>query len=920
MDLDAEWNSEPEASNKYCVLCGVILLHEEFEDVPESRRPWYEEARAAVKDHNFPTDQNYFLSNTGILPTCDTLFIPMGDEDDYTKADTFDEVSLAPRARADLSGYAFHDSCWMLLQDRLWDIIEPDEIAESLHDLFYCTPHPDLSTFRLGHDYGGAAETHKPFGEPEPVDLLSPFYADPYMIPAPEKIEENAPDVPVQWRNGSLGPSTVANPGYNSSLGKLSLDVIHDIITYLPLEQVINLRLTCRDLAQRIAFHCLPQSFWKRQFRLGYAMDFVFVDIEQSRDWYRLCRGAMAYLKANDQSEFSLSFINRKRIRHLLEPIASIVEIDQQRSGKEPRGRRTTCFEFNGEWSLSSNNIDVDVVSIHRAELPSSPFDSFDEGCRVPRYRSCTVPSFMPNGGEIRVSTVRIGARTFISGISHHLAGDLKGGPAVGYGKPMHEESIKVPPGGKTQWIKVALCLEGLRGIRFHFSGEFSSDCIGDHDDEDMAHGSLAIPMSPSNRYNLIAGSDKYKLNVIGTAWAEKAEDIIDETNRNPQVQTDVETLRRQMRGPHMYRPESHLWATEQPAHEHLFLGDLQPSSANMTFQPLFDIDFGGKNGEKLERLTEMVVHMSSDGRIIGMTFYDTDRVMAAHSPGRHGGIHLAFLIDGPGGERITQAVAATDNLFADYFQGLRVFTNYGRKMDFGTVQLWHFSELHSKRLQNMRGSIITGFVTTKHSNDAHLSKIGVQVQLGSDSDTPPAVCRDQPIRYMPHKDKCLFRRMAALIHDEGLKEYDSYASLHAVSQIQVSTGGPEKCRGSSRISGMVFDYHNGRSPEIVGQHMEEGDAMELSEGEHVQAITFWLSKESGVDPMYMRGQVVAVLVETTHAQSKMFGSHPALQECTKRKFQATSKEVLGGISWIFNTSYDAIRGVIFPSHSKAHL
>ena len=69
-------------------------------------------------------------------------------------------------------------------------------------------------------------------------------------------------------------------------------------------------------------------------------MDFLFPDLEQSRDWFRLYRGTLSILQAKDQSPEQLSLLNRKRIRELLEPIASVVEADSGRS-KELYGVKT---------------------------------------------------------------------------------------------------------------------------------------------------------------------------------------------------------------------------------------------------------------------------------------------------------------------------------------------------------------------------------------------------------------------------------------------------------------------------------------------------------------------------------------------------------------------------------------------------
>jgi hypothetical protein len=502
--MDNEIN-QPPLSNKYCPLCGVVLMWEEFEELPESRRPWYAEVRAAAKqDHH-----EYSMTGVGILDSRDCLFAPMDEELDYMNATEMEEVELF-RTESDLHGFGLHDSCWMLLQDRLWHTIDSSKVAQSLYDQFYCIPCPLLSSLRWGHDYGGAERWHKPYGMPMPVDLPLLFQADPYMVPLLEKIEENAPAFSDGQAYDTVHPrsSIDLNIGYSNSLGKLSLELLHEVISYLSTQELLNLRCTSRALARRIIFQSLPPSFWKRQFTLGYGMDFLFPDLEHKRDWFRLYRGTMAYLKTDDKSSESLSLLNRRRIRALVEPIASLVELDIRRS-KEPRGRRANCAELKpGQWVLTEGLTTLPAENVYTAVITSET-EYLPHGCHTPRYRISTFPSQMPNGGEIKVSTVKLGARVFISGISHHPHNtEIKTEDAVGHEYLPGQKTIKVPPNAISESIEVAFCPEGLRGIRFHLSESIVSEWAGDIDDEEMSYGVLRIPLAVTRTYNLLAGSD----------------------------------------------------------------------------------------------------------------------------------------------------------------------------------------------------------------------------------------------------------------------------------------------------------------------------------------------------------------------------------------------------------------------------
>lgn len=64
-------------------------------------------------------------------------------------------------------------------------------------------------------------------------------------------------------------------------------------------------------------------------------------------------------------------------------------------------------------------------------------------------------------------------------------------------------------------------------------------------------------------------------------------------------------------------------------------------------------MNFGGAHGEKLEKLTRIVVHMGDPkAAFLGVAFdYDGDVSLF----GRQGETELSFLIDGPKGERISE-------------------------------------------------------------------------------------------------------------------------------------------------------------------------------------------------------------------------------------------------------------------------
>ena len=150
---------------------------------------------------------------------------------------------------------------------------------------------------------------------------------------------------------------------------------------------------------------------------------------------------------------------------------------------------------------------------------------------------------------------------------------------------------------------------------------------------------------------------------------------------------------------------------------------------------------------------------------------------------------------------------------------------------------------------------------------------------------------------------------------------FRTYAPLVGVRRIGVSTGISPRSRSPHHISGLRFEYHDQRTPVIVGQWMNEYDSIELAPDEALQGITvtvkpkgdsYWgyvdvsegFDIEEGSDgdgepdednndesdgdggpdnsslglgigegPEIGKGPVIAIHIGTTHGQHKMFKS-----------------------------------------------
>ncbi|EHA18623.1 hypothetical protein ASPNIDRAFT_129458, partial [Aspergillus niger ATCC 1015] len=246
------------ASNVYCPFCGVILLPDPYWDDPGAR-PWYAQVRGIYSTN--PAVGHIKATGVGIVRGRKTLHAPLDSNQVYgdVAPDDLDEWRLCEQSDSQWC-FGFHESCWKLLILRLQHgrVESPSltdvAIAEMVFYQLCCTPCLEGSIFHFGHDYAGAAQTHRIRGRIPPMDLGSHRYADP------------------------------------SVLADISM---------------------------------LPQSYWRSRFLLGQEADFVFPCLSETQDWFKLFFATRASLKAATPP-----LVNRKRIRDLLEPMASLVDLD----------------------------------------------------------------------------------------------------------------------------------------------------------------------------------------------------------------------------------------------------------------------------------------------------------------------------------------------------------------------------------------------------------------------------------------------------------------------------------------------------------------------------------------------------------------------------------------------------------------
>ncbi|KGO74307.1 hypothetical protein PITC_019770 [Penicillium italicum] len=966
--------------NVYCPFCGVILLPDPYSDDDTSLqsrvRPWYAEIRGLYLNN---AAAGYITTTgLGVVYGRNILYAPLDSDQSYVDVgfEGLEEWRLFGSSVSRWC-FGFHNSCWKLLLLRFAhrpDGVFQNEatISKSVFYQLYCTPCIHASIFQFGHDYDGAAQTHKSFGRPKAVDLSSHFYADPCAIQSPADLESAssgfrkacgtslskqrdnthpataiAADIDCHSEEGTTSASCPVRhngncesiPSHDSMakqmlenpkrpkhyiFDRLSLELKFEIFSYLSFDELLIVRLVCRDLALLATVDMLPRSYWRSRFLLGQEADFLFLDVTDTLDWYLLFFGIRASLTAG-----TLPLVNRKRIRQLLEPIAALVGLEAVLKNG-PCGSAVQLVESqSGRYQLVDQESAetpsrlIEVADFFSGQLASVGADSpLDEGCRVLYHRtqSFVVP-LQPYRQRIGISIIQFGAQSFISGINLFPCRERNVvGLRVGYQNSASERWIEIPKNSHVEALGVAFCSQGLTGIKFIYTGSNSSGWLGDSNGPGIANGTLSIPEG-SNWHCLLVGLDRYKIVSLGLG-----------------KETDhLETLMSPFR--HVTdssRVQSHLWTPHAPRQEELRISILLPFRSPRAFEPLTNIDFGGPRGLLLASLARLTFYMTSYPYLfIGIEISYSDGRSVLH--GSSGGCGLSFFVDGSNGERINRigVLGIRESQPEMSLDGLQVSTNYGRTATFAPI--YHRLNAAVELIPISPSNTITGLVafemqfikqiqTVAEQTQATLTcfeRVGIQSQQCDEQPNIPDILECE-CHQIPDDQLRYDKRFSHFIYSKGSGDYQTYASLKNVRRIQASTGIPGQSRSPSRISGLKLEYHNHPSPGIVGQWMHHlDDGFEISQDEDVQSLTIWLIPTgfSPESPGMEIGQVAAIKIETTRSRSVTFRA-PDFQSISPQalqhhQYQADSDEKLTAISWILNISSERVRAVISTNGSR---
>ncbi|KAK4140734.1 uncharacterized protein C8A04DRAFT_14664 [Dichotomopilus funicola] len=612
----------------HCPLCGWVL---------NSSGTWTGEFRAVYS----MSKEDFGLTGVGCcsLQTPAPFTAPHNPEArwddpgyDHPLADQI--FSIKGGTRHSKRGFAFHDSCWWLLQRTCYPAVVPlNRLWEACASLAETDASEKLD---WGHDFGGlcfaATDTRFPWerllGPREFAEAAAepPYGADPRSSLEAREILGEAP--------AEYPPSAPPSLRFGMTADTRG----HDPFAVLPPEMclAIAVRLQTRDVLQaRLAtrsfwpiFH--SQQFWASRFD-GPAAErswfFEARDAHQERrgesfDWRYLYRRTAA-------SRLPLGLRNRERIWELLQGVVPLLELHW--TEHDPAYMLPVPPGGPAEWEKQLKSwlfVGGDVVT----DTPGA-ISSFRMGTRARYVRRVAVPADIT---RVSVSTIRMGLSEYVAGIA--LVSPKTGSVLrLGFGE-FNSYSVRLP--NKLSGFNISVGMSGIHGIQ----------CVDS--EEGPVDGWLGWVQDVPKTERLACGPSLTALElvfdglkVIGLAVPKE----------KPLQSASTNDKTSQVRHMGIWYPA--LPPTTINLNEAFFLSQRPCLGYWRGFRPLFWTCFGGPGGIYLRHLTK--IRLCSDAlRRIEFSF-DVDVPVECRMFGRHEDDDLTdvveFAIDGPGGEVIDQ-------------------------------------------------------------------------------------------------------------------------------------------------------------------------------------------------------------------------------------------------------------------------
>ncbi|KAK2760856.1 hypothetical protein FQN54_002096 [Arachnomyces sp. PD_36] len=553
------------------------------------------------------------------------------------------------------------------------------------------------------------------------------------------------------------------------------------------------------------------------------------------------------------------------------------------------------------------------------AELMSRDSDILYFGSRQVFVRSLLAQPTRQGMHAIAVSTIFYNSRTFVSGLRILYEGTDTpnadhASPSLGYIAKDSEILLRLPDPNHFDGYELATCVNGVVGLRILSKDGFHSSWAGDigKGEPEVAFGTFSIGHK-IHPFNITCEFDSFK--IVSFAI----------THLETPVSNDIAYNGKGL----VPQP---LWTPWYPREESLVQMPKMPNY--QTFSPILNIDFGGSQGERLQTLTRITVHMNEPTvAFVGFAFqYDGYDALLF---GRQGRMEVSFLIDGSNGEKISEVtfeqVSASLGI-----RSLYICTNFGNSATFmpdelredihrgvssnspdtapGPAETEPAESNYTKQtMRALDGQVITGFTSVLEAESGSFQTFGLQCLAEPNMPTVHKQCATNgkdsyAAELCSSTGAQLIRRASA-----GCQAY-TYASLENVRSIRISRGSMGRPRGLNEISGLRFDYYFDKPSKIVGQWISEVERMDFIPGERIVEISICISRLAfNVSEKTHVGRVVSISILTSEQLKTVRGAQ-LKDDCTKCDFRENRLEKLSSIVWAFNSGGDHPRVLSSPT------
>ncbi|KAK4665138.1 uncharacterized protein QC763_511110 [Podospora pseudopauciseta] len=617
-------------------------------------------------------------------------------------------------------GFPVHNICWKLLEEAIYPSPVP---IERLFDVLKSFVWPSLCVDgRLDwrwREISQSAECSSKDSFPWDITAnastanVPPFTSDPYFVDLHEILSERygVYDVPLVPDNLLSGLVSGNDPFLS-----LPEELCSVIACYLPLRDALHARLASRSF-----WHLFDrQQFWRSQFMgLNSELSCLFElhrdPYQGARDWRLLYHRITDTSNDSDEDVWS-GLRNRGQAWQKILTIVDILELCPTPNA---------AFTKRGHLALLKPRPDCTLrVGGSAAESLVGTVGPLQVGCFRKSVQSLAIPN---ETVRIPASTIDVGSFTYISGLTIVSNSQTE---SAGHLGPKEKERSVTLNAADLRGLNVAVGLRGIHALQFADSAGLTPWLGDPHDAAKTTRlGSV------SNISSLEVWSDAFRIVEIGIVKKQSSE------------LSDTENI-----------SDLRIFGIWYP--------DIPPSQLNLNeecffsakalaegFRPLFWTHFGGPGGVHLKSLLR--IYWDQPAEIITFAYENKGVPLSSQSFGRAPELEWdddsscfepdtqssTFVIDGPGGERITavetcqkyRKTGRTWECTEGVLTGFEVFTNQGRSHLFRGVEDAYPEDwrVETKRLEVPPGSVVTGLYGFSVRNLGYgLAALGIITEL----------------------------------------------------------------------------------------------------------------------------------------------------------------------------------------------